>query len=90
MRYKKLHTPRNIHIDVTEGTHFRAIKHGDRYKNLKGHVMLTEVDIGCIMAARQQLTESAIEDADCDLIDDLEIFVMQEEDPPISETNGLM
>jgi hypothetical protein len=52
--------------------------------------MLTEVDIERIMAAKQQLTESVCEETGTDLIDDFEVFEIQEEDTPISETNGLM
>jgi len=52
--------------------------------------MLTEVDIQRIMATKQQLAESVVDEADCDLIDDFEIFEMQDEDTPIQETNGLM
>ena len=52
--------------------------------------MLTEVDIERIMAAKQQLTESVVDEADLNLIDDFEVFEMLEEDTPISETNALM
>jgi hypothetical protein len=50
--------------------------------------MLTEVDIERIMAAKKQLAESVVEEADRDLIDDTELFEVQEEDLPISETTG--
>ena len=52
--------------------------------------MLTEVDIERIMAAKRQLTESVMEEVDCELIDDLELFEIKDEDTPITETNGLM
>jgi hypothetical protein len=52
--------------------------------------MLTEVDIERIMAAKQQLTESVVDETDYDLIDDFEVNEIQEEDTPVSETNGLM
>ena len=52
--------------------------------------MLTEVDIERIMAAKQQLTEPVVDEADYDLIEDFEVFEMHDEDTPISETNGLM
>ena len=52
--------------------------------------MLTEVDIQRIMAAKQQLTESVMNEADCEMIEDFEILEMQDEDTPVSETNGLM
>jgi hypothetical protein len=52
--------------------------------------MLTEADIERIMAAKWQLPESALDDGDYELIDDIEIVEPQEEDTPITETNGLI
>jgi hypothetical protein len=52
--------------------------------------MLTEVDIERIMAAKWQLAESVIDDGEYELIDDIEIVETQEEDTPITETNGLI
>ena len=52
--------------------------------------MLTEVDIERIMSAKIQLSESVAENTDFDCIDEIEIFEMLDEDPPVSETNGLM
>ena len=52
--------------------------------------MLTEVDIERIMAANRQLAESVNDDSEYELIDDIEIVETQEEDTPITETNGLI
>ncbi len=52
--------------------------------------MLTEVDIERIMAAKRQLTESVIDADEYELIDDIEIVETQDEDTPITETNGLI
>jgi len=52
--------------------------------------MLTKVDIERIMAAKQQLTESILDEADCEQIDDFEIWETRDEDAPVTETNGLM
>jgi len=52
--------------------------------------MLTEVDIKRIMAAKKQLIESIVDDTDYEMIDDIEVLEMQDEDTPITETNGLM
>ena len=52
--------------------------------------MLTEVDIERIMAAKWQLTEAMMDDGEYELIDDIEIIESQEEDTPITETNGLI
>lgn len=52
--------------------------------------MLTEVDIQRIMAAKWQLTESVMDDGEYELIDDIEIIESQDEDTPITETNGLI
>lgn len=52
--------------------------------------MLTEVDIKRIMSTQIRLSEAVAEDADIDCIDEIELLEMQDEDAPISETNGLM
>ena len=52
--------------------------------------MLTEVDIERIMAAKRQLTESVNDDGEYELLDDIEIVETQEEDTPITDTNGLI
>lgn len=52
--------------------------------------MLTEVDIERIMASKRQLAESVADDCDFECIaDDLD-FEIADEEPPVSETNGLM
>ena len=51
--------------------------------------MLTEVDIERIMAAKRQLAESIVNDADYDTVDDEELFEILDDDS-VSETNGLM
>ena len=52
--------------------------------------MLTEVDIVRIMAAKRQLTESIVDDADFKLINIDEIFEPPEEDTSASEITDLM
>jgi hypothetical protein len=52
--------------------------------------MLTEVDIKRIMSTQIQLSEVVAEDTDIDYIDEIEILEIQDEDTPISETNGLI
>ena len=52
--------------------------------------MLTEVDIKRIMCRQLQLSEEIAEETDIDCIDEIEFLEMQDEDTPISETNGLI
>ena len=52
--------------------------------------MLTEVDIERIMATKKQFTESVVDDSDLELIGHIEVVEMQDDDTPISETNGLI
>lgn len=52
--------------------------------------MLTEVDIKRIMSTKIQLSEAIAEETDIDCIDEIEFLEMQDEDAPVSETNGLI
>jgi len=52
--------------------------------------VLTEVDIERIMATKRQLTESMVDNTNFELIDDIEVLEGQDDDTPVSETNGLM
>lgn len=53
--------------------------------------MLTEVDIQRIMAVKRQLTESVVDENEYELIDDIEALeLLDDEDTPVSETNGLI
>ena len=82
--------PHIIHDLVTQPTYSRAIRYSGKQKKLKESNMLTEVDIQRIMAAKRQLTESVADATDYELIDDIEVFEMEDEDTPNSEINGLM
>jgi hypothetical protein len=54
-------------------------------------IMLTEVDIERIMAAKRQLTEPVVDENEDELIDDIEALeLLDDEDTPVSETNGLI
>ncbi|MBT8130449.1 MAG: hypothetical protein HKO86_02555 [Gammaproteobacteria bacterium] len=52
--------------------------------------MLTEVDIKRIMCTKMQLSEAVAAETDIDCIDEIELVEMQDEDTPVSETNGLI
>jgi hypothetical protein len=52
--------------------------------------MLTEVDIKRIMSIQIQLSEEIAEETDIDCIDEIEFLEIQDEDTPVSETNGLI
>lgn len=52
--------------------------------------MLTEVDLKRIMAAKNQLTESIVDESDCEQFANIEVFDMLDDDTPVSEANGLM
>ena len=52
--------------------------------------MLTEVDIERIMSTKIQLSEAIAEETDIECIDEFEFLEMQDEDAPVSETNGLI
>ena len=52
--------------------------------------MLTEVDIKRIMSTQMQLSDALADETDIDCIGEIELLEMQEEDTPVSETNGLI
>jgi hypothetical protein len=52
--------------------------------------MLTEVDIKRIMSTHMKLSEVIADETDIDCIDEIEFVEMQDEDTPVSETNGLI
>ena len=60
------------------------------YTQKQERIMLTEVDIERIMAAKRQLAESIADDSDYDFIDEDEEIEIYDGDAPVTETNGLM
>jgi hypothetical protein len=83
-------SPHILHDYVIKPTFPWPIKHGDKSRNTEETVMLTEVDIERIMAAKTRLAESVADDSELDLVIDDEIFELMGDDSLVSETNGLM
>jgi hypothetical protein len=83
--------PQIVHKSVTYPTHPRVINTHDNLKQIEEFIMLTEVDIERIMAEKRQLTESVVDENEYELIDDIEALELpDDEDTPVSETNGLI